>query len=275
MARIKKINFTKSVLTKNTGFIFLCIYIGFILVFSGLFTLYSDEFYHTTIKYENSVQDTYKYIKDEIELSIKKNFIDINNGQTAYLDDEQGWILDINDLYVTDFNADGRNLNISLVVYLFNKGTSATGWIQTNDKFQLHSYGGSLKSNSEIHTFYFRLINETPTNLTDLGYSKIELDRIFTIKENKVCSIKLPMEVSRKLKIFVDSLNGLPYGLKGTYKRMLYLSMVTITTLGYGDIVPITNRARLLVGLESVLGIIIIGLFISSIFNKLSNNARE
>ncbi|QUI25797.1 two pore domain potassium channel family protein [Vallitalea pronyensis] len=83
------------------------------------------------------------------------------------------------------------------------------------------------------------------------------------------------MEVSRKLKIFVDSLNGLPYGLKGTYKRMLYLSMVTITTLGYGDIVPITNRARLLVGLESVLGIIIIGLFISSIFNKLSNNARE
>ena len=49
---------------------------------------------------------------------------------------------------------------------------------------------------------------------------------------------------------------------------MLYLSMVTITTLGYGDIVPLTNTARILIGVESTLGIIIMGWFVNSKVNS-------
>jgi len=47
--------------------------------------------------------------------------------------------------------------------------------------------------------------------------------------------------------------------------RMLYFSATTITTMGFGDIVPLDNKLRLLVGTESILGIIFIGLFINSI----------
>jgi hypothetical protein len=45
----------------------------------------------------------------------------------------------------------------------------------------------------------------------------------------------------------------------------LYLSVVTLTTLGYGDIVPAANDAvsRLLVGAEALSGIVIIGALIS------------
>lgn len=46
--------------------------------------------------------------------------------------------------------------------------------------------------------------------------------------------------------------------------RMVYLSAVTITTLGYGDLTPLTTPTRLLLSSEAVLGIVIIGSFINA-----------
>ena len=58
-------------------------------------------------------------------------------------------------------------------------------------------------------------------------------------------------------------------GSRYDFPRMLYFSMVTITTLGYGDIVPITTSSRLLAASESVIGVIIIGLFLNDVANKI------
>ncbi|WP_072060699.1 potassium channel family protein [Clostridium novyi] len=64
--------------------------------------------------------------------------------------------------------------------------------------------------------------------------------------------------------------NNRPLWNLDTYLRMIYLSCVTITTLGFGDIVPLTNITRLLISLESILGIVIIGLAVNTMFNKIS-----
>jgi hypothetical protein len=53
--------------------------------------------------------------------------------------------------------------------------------------------------------------------------------------------------------------------------RFLYLSAITITTLGFGDITPVSNSARLLVGLEAVLGVAFAGLFL----NRAAQNLRR
>ena len=53
-----------------------------------------------------------------------------------------------------------------------------------------------------------------------------------------------------------------------TYFRMLYFSTVTITTLGYGDILPISNLARIMVSIESIVGIVVIGLFLNAVGRK-------
>jgi hypothetical protein len=58
---------------------------------------------------------------------------------------------------------------------------------------------------------------------------------------------------------------GHPEYLPGAFSRALYFSVVTITTLGFGDIVPITDRARLSVALEAFLGIVTIGLFVNAV----------
>jgi len=50
-----------------------------------------------------------------------------------------------------------------------------------------------------------------------------------------------------------------------TYVQSIYFSVVTITTLGYGDITPQTEMARVLTAIESIVGIILIGLFLNAV----------
>ena len=57
--------------------------------------------------------------------------------------------------------------------------------------------------------------------------------------------------------------------------RMFYLSSMTITTTGYGDIVPLTNWARFWVAVEAFLGITIMGFFLNSIAQEIIEVRRE
>jgi hypothetical protein len=47
--------------------------------------------------------------------------------------------------------------------------------------------------------------------------------------------------------------------------QLMYLSLVTLTTLGYGDVVPLTAFARLLTGLEAVQGTLYLAIFIARV----------
>jgi hypothetical protein len=49
----------------------------------------------------------------------------------------------------------------------------------------------------------------------------------------------------------------------GGFDRLLYLSFVTLSTLGYGDIVPVTPVARLLTAGEAVVGQIFLAVFVA------------
>ncbi len=51
----------------------------------------------------------------------------------------------------------------------------------------------------------------------------------------------------------------------------LYLSAVTVTTLGYGDIVPVHWTTKLLTGLQAVSGVVLVGLFLNSLFAERSS----
>ena len=48
----------------------------------------------------------------------------------------------------------------------------------------------------------------------------------------------------------------------------LYLSMVTITTLGYGDLTPESSVFKVVSGIEAMLGVLILGLFLNSLFQE-------
>jgi hypothetical protein len=78
-----------------------------------------------------------------------------------------------------------------------------------------------------------------------------------------------------KILAFSHTVKGFPAKASGAYVRMFYFSAVTITTLGYGDIVPITTTARILVAFESIAGIVLIGLFLNSLSREQANATRS
>lgn len=80
--------------------------------------------------------------------------------------------------------------------------------------------------------------------------------------------LQLTPDQHRVLINFLDTARGFPHATKGHYYRMLYLSAVTLTTLGYGDVVPVTDHMRLLVACEAMLGMVFIGLFLNALSSE-------
>lgn len=78
--------------------------------------------------------------------------------------------------------------------------------------------------------------------------------------------LTMPVRLAQEIYQFNRSMAGFPPESWDNYWRMLYFSGTTITTVGFGDIDPLSTRARLTVLLEAVLGIVVAGLFVYSVF---------
>ena len=55
----------------------------------------------------------------------------------------------------------------------------------------------------------------------------------------------------------------------------VYFSTVTITTLGYGDISPVSDLGKILTAIQAVLGILIIGLFLNSLGQAIGDQLKK
>jgi hypothetical protein len=86
-----------------------------------------------------------------------------------------------------------------------------------------------------------------------------------TDEETLIGYVSLDLDAVNSLERFWETSQGLTVRSAGGYWRFLYFSVVVITTLGFGDIVPLTDAARLWVASESLLGVILIGLFLNSL----------
>ncbi len=66
-----------------------------------------------------------------------------------------------------------------------------------------------------------------------------------------------------------DSLNLIKTDtILSTISKNLYFSIITFTTTGYGDILPIYSITKILAGIESMLGIVLMALFIFSLTKR-------
>lgn len=57
--------------------------------------------------------------------------------------------------------------------------------------------------------------------------------------------------------------------------QSIYFSVVTITTLGYGDITPMTDLARALTATEAIVGVLVIGVFLNAVAQSAERNREE
>ena len=78
----------------------------------------------------------------------------------------------------------------------------------------------------------------------------------------------LPFRERSLIASCLDGYGGDPTAFSDSYWRMLYFSVVVITTVGFGDIVPMTGAARALVAVEAIVGLLLVGLFLNSIAGR-------
>jgi hypothetical protein len=87
-------------------------------------------------------------------------------------------------------------------------------------------------------------------------------------------SIEIPSQDASLFRRFDAAITGDPTATVGSFWRMTYFSVVTITTLGFGDIVPRSDVGRRVVGIEALLGVILIGLFFAAIGKEVGRAVR-
>ena len=64
------------------------------------------------------------------------------------------------------------------------------------------------------------------------------------------------------------SFNAMRSAAEGSYPTVLYYSFVTLTSVGYGDITPVSSAARALSNLESLVGILYPAVLIGRLLSK-------
>lgn len=102
------------------------------------------------------------------------------------------------------------------------------------------------------------LLSMFPEGETKFGFG-------YNVSSEKPAYIPLNGADEKRMFDFALAFKGDPYFLRHDRMRMFYFSATTITTVGFGDIVPISEAARLLTGIEAILGWIVAGLFINAV----------
>lgn len=241
-------------------------YLSLIPIFGIIYSLLPYGFYHSTAIEEPYYQD----LKKEAEISIQ-NFLYSqvsNNSSEECTDLENNYI----NISVEDIIYDNKINSIIFDVCVYvsrgnlieNDSISIIGIMQLNVSMPME-----IENKVKILPNIFIYQNLTPLRIRQIqnigNLTCLNEELIFGKANGEKYLVTFPQNVHMKINDLVLASNGRPIDLKRNIFRMMYFSTVTITTLGYGDIVPVTSLARFFVFLESIIGIILIGLFINSV----------
>lgn len=239
---------------------YLILYIALIPAFAAFYKSASEDFYHSTAKYERAILRDGGRLKNDLTLAIREQFITANNGSTKKF---EKWVVDIQEFRITKATFEEGSLHFQAYMrFASDDGVEIGGprlfSIDANPSFVVgFPYDIDRKvvkipeSDEKSHW---------PVDLRDLFQGQA-LGLVTTERG----AIILPMELQDRITALKNSFDGFPARSTGTYGRLLYFSAVTQTTLGFGDIVPISSKTRSIVGIQSVLGIVLIGLFLNSL----------
>lgn len=233
-------------------------YLLLIPLFAGLYLLTPSEFRHSTLPYESDVRLLKSSIDDEVLSLIREHRV---GGVPDSLPDGTWQMV-----------ATSSDQAVISYWLLFVERVDRESIDEKKQQITL-SYSCQIPLNiSSNHKKEYYTMNCFEMSIADLERSsytgQVEGDfRIgygFVGKENIGIN-----QLINKYRLALDG-NDSSAGFFNRYIRMLYFSTVTHTTLGYGDIVPINTVARSLVAFQSILGIVVMGLFLNSIARNLA-----
>lgn len=243
-------------------------YLICIPVFALFYWIAPYQFYHSTVKYESVLN----YDADRILRDIRKEIIsEFHKSHGSYTAIDGSWSLNITSINVYSLKpvSDSTKFTIKLELWGVDSMKSVQAVMSINVYIENKESFSSFSPGDKWHTVFKRPDIENGKKLLfspklifphELNKSSMPAN-----STNETIWFPISRPLNNKIIGFAHAVKGFPSKASGSYARMFYFSAVTITTLGYGDIVPITNITRILVAIESILGLILIGLFLNSL----------
>ena len=230
-------------------------YLAAIPAFAAIYAVFPVDFYQTTTLYEPSVRSDKKDVESALAASIYNNFIN-KHGRKAV---GQGK----NRISVDD-------LSVSIAPPLLPE-SSVNFRIQLSDLQAEASLGYSDYADPQVHVYRLNVRGTgAAAEHPAITFPCPVMDIIGrpAFQEHEACLV-LDKVTNTKVNAYLAAIRGFPSAdTTSHFWRMLYFSAVTISTLGYGDIVPVTPRARGWVTAEIVLGPVLFGLFLNALVRE-------
>jgi hypothetical protein len=266
-------------------------------------------FYHTTAKQEQTYTDLVSEVADtlirEFEYfgNVSPRIEDPKNRrQTNLISYQKHITTEAKVVGIRNFYTDKKHINIQLYIEVkqnFKEGVSydilQNTYCLRHDIFYLSPIikydiflsekigtgGHKYTRKDDVIMFHTgKTIPITITDFEDFSFCKIKnltvdyRELIFPKSSINQHSKKFNIYLSPSAYKFIGDIynvnKGYTKGTNGNFLRMLYLSASAITTLGLGDIYPISNWARFLIILESIIGVVVISMGINYLFQEAS-----
>jgi hypothetical protein len=242
--------------------VFGVVYLASIPAFAALYATIPPEFYSATARHEYFLSDDAALILSDVRAAIEANF------QAAYgsIHKEFGsWNVNITAFGVEWPSIVPEELRLVVRASAQDMTPPAHDSVFT---FQIDLSGMPLgpRNDGPAHSTYLNVVREFPV----AGIDPAVLFPCRNHEANTCLSIPFGSAADLRLDRARAALLGLsyPYWRGGHFLRMLYFSAVTISTPGYGDIVPISTRARTMVTVEAIWGPVLLGLFLNSLITE-------
>jgi hypothetical protein len=272
---MKRLSLISRTLGRVPSVLYGVVYLALIPAFASMYQLMPGAFYHSTVHLE----PTFRAEQQAISAELEKSIID----SLAYLrkkaeDPRAIWRLEDEELTVHDLTAtpDGMvRFSLSGTLYGPRNSVMVRGLSIELSPWQKEPYTSRNASFAMLPACYADYKdNAYDPDVGDLLPYRRDLSddgaRAFIITTPGCGGL---LTVSRTLLRRLQGYSLASRGLAGysprSFGRMLYLSAVTLTTTGFGDIVPLTEKARTLVTSEAILGVILVGLFLNALAHEI------
>lgn len=258
------------------------IYALVIVTFAGLFTMWPDDFYQANIKLEPAERQKKKalgeLLRDAFDEEFKSNsdfgrgvnyqdvsWVQINN-------EHESALASTAQILVTLDGIENRLFIMKVPLLVAPYGEKAVevkrGFVNLpGDPIKLPGPEGKLR------TIY--VVIDPQRAVED------ESILTHTTEDQKVVGSAVSLAIER-LQLNPDQIaksgevvcaeQGKRCSVWGAFGGMLYFSAITITTVGYGDVVPLSPLARFLSAMEATFGVVLLGLFVNSLYKSSSNS---
>ena len=246
--------------------VFFLAYLAAIPTFACIYLWMPYDFYNSTARFEPLVSSQKRFIESELRKYFLASIRDPTQLPFEVVPD------DVLQMFTVAPQVDGAKVTVRFLTKDHAQSSTVPIVViefTVTDNAVLHPQTTPPKPDT-LNTASLMSVEAFPVVLT---HGEIKTAELFPCKGGgEFGSTCLPMTFGDyfTLASLSDTERGFPTGHQRSFWRMLYFSSVTMSTLGYGDIVPITTRARLIVTFQVILGPVLFALFLNALVNPVT-----